>query len=161
MDTGTAALIVFFGLFWAAAIGACGRYRAFDTAAIFRGGFNGRPALRLAFGLLLINAWPTFLLYVLYACHTFAGLRSSSEWSLVAAATASLSVFSTSRFVHAFMATRGWWKYFYTEDELTSVLKAYGYEALDGFWLHFLGGLGYVAIPIAVAILLLRNVGVA
>src|SRR5258706_9544660 len=94
MDTGTAALIVFFGLFWAAAIGACGRYRAFDTAAIFRGGFKGLPAALLAFRLFLLNALPTFPLYILYVFHTFPRVRVGSERTFVAALTTSLFRFS-------------------------------------------------------------------
>ncbi len=71
---------------------------------------------------------------------------------IFAAAFASLSVFCIPRLLHAFIATKSTYKWFYDKKEWKEVLDDIGGKSEDdSFWAHFLPGIGYILFFVIIA----------
>ena len=148
---GTDALIFFFGLFWATSLASVGRYRLFDTQLLSRAGKPWQGVKRLTVGLLLVNAGPVALLWLL---HEHVVSDATGLWPVVSAAVGSLSVFGVSRITHAFVASDPVGNFFYDDDEKETVLRQWGRSGPNGFFAHFVWGVLWIVAYVGAAALL-------
>ena len=151
------ALIFFFGLFWASALGSITEFRAFDTAGWFRQDGLWRGIRRFSGGVVIANILPLTLLWFLYTSDWLIPPNRKDVWAIFAAAVASLGVFFVPRIMHAFLATPWFWNWFYTEEEWSEVVKDAKADPKDSFWAHFVPGVGYIIVFTFFAWLLNRN----
>jgi len=143
MDNGTNSLLFFYAFFWALALGGASRFRAFDTASLWRkGAARWRVARRIAVSMLTITFAPVGWLLVLGNCV----VPDSAGWPFaVSAAISSLSVFGFLRILHAFIATDRTFHSFYTAEEVKQVREANAFrEQPQGFAAHFVPGVAYL-----------------
>jgi hypothetical protein len=145
MDTGSAALVFFYGLFWATVISATARYRAFPTSLAMAAPRHERPRYwrRLGVSLLLLNFVPAGLLLLLYATVVPA---AATPRAIASAALSSLSVFGVHRVYHAAVCSRETWKPFYSEAELTRYDLNSPELAGSPWWAHLVPGVAYLLL---------------
>ena len=150
MDTGKAALIFFFGLFWASALSGIAEFRPFDTAAWFRPNGLWRGVRRFVAGVFIADVLPLIGLWCLYTTDAIVPSDVTGPTTIFAAAVASLGVFAVPRLMHAVLATAPLYKHFYFYADWQRVVDEAGASQRDSFWAHFLPGLGYlVGFPLA------------
>jgi hypothetical protein len=143
VETGSAALIFFFGLFWASALATVSRYRPFDTASLFSREFRAMAVKRLIASFFIMNVLPVMLLLVLYqsVVPEGAGIRS-----VIIAAVTSLSVFGCNRILHSVIAADHHWSTFYSsETEWRDSLRQYE-ERSNSRLAHLVPGVLYLFI---------------
>lgn len=134
----------FFSLMWASAVAGSSEYRAFDTAAWFRKGEFCQSMFRFLVGNFFCNGVPIVTLYLLQSQFRCLPL---SFINLIAAAIASLSVFSMSRMLHTVMVS-GYHKCFYSDKVLKDVIDKSNQDKDDKWYAHFIPGLLYaVGMP--------------
>lgn len=141
MDTGTGALILFFGVHWGILISAVGKYRLFSTHLLFDRNTWQRASLRLVLGLLVVNAAPVLLLWVLYNSVVS---PKTGPLPIASAAVASLAVYGFNRLVHAFVATDRFHSVFYSQQEHKDVLGEWDRRGPNTFWPHFLPAIDFL-----------------
>jgi hypothetical protein len=146
---------VFFGIFWAVALEAAGRYRLFETSSMW--GYT-RPERkkhawrRFWWGLGLLNFGPILVFIVTLKC-VLTGDRGMC--GTLAGAVAPISTFGWHRILHAYIASYRQWERYYDTDGIA--LARYGGNRLEQpetFWPHFGPGILYLIIPITLAALL-------
>lgn len=143
METGRQALLVFYGIFWAAVVGVVARYHLFDTQQFFDGTVRSLAVHRFFVGLAMVDVVPMLWLWRLYYVQAF---EASGPLPIVGAALSSLSVFGFLRIIHAVVASDQLWRFFYREGEWKLVLGEWSRTGPNGFWAHFLPGLGFLVI---------------
>jgi hypothetical protein len=150
METGRTALLVFYGLFWAAVISAVSRYRAFDTAAFFsrRREQSCHAIYRFTASFVILNILPILWLWLLY---TEIVPHKCGWLPVMGAAFASLSVFGFNRILHATIATPTTYSRFYSYSDWKAVVEQQPWRPLRGpdnsFKAGLYPGLFYLAIP--------------
>jgi hypothetical protein len=149
MDDGKTALLFFYGLFWASALAAITEFRAFDTAAFWRSDTSHRALWRFLVGLLIANVLPLGGLWLLYSDNSVIP-KGSGAGPVLGAALASLSVFCVPRFMHAFLAT-SLHSLFYSNNDWKEVVAEAKAKESDSFWAHFVPGVAYILVFIALA----------
>jgi len=155
MDSGQAALVFFFGLFWASALSAITEFRAFDTAGWWRRreSSRSRGLSRFLTGIAIADAVPLALLWILYNSPLVDQAAQRPFRPVVVAAVASLSVFFVPRFMHAILATT-WHSCFYDDAEWRQVVVDAKAQESDTFAAHFVPGVGYVIVFVGAAAVL-------
>src|SRR3972149_4977267 len=128
METTQAALVFFFGMFWASVLSAVAPFQVFDTRMLFRNGECARGLRRLGVGVIIVDALPVAGLCLLLKSPL---MQAKDVWGVAVAAIASMSVFSIHRLLHAFVATRPFVGYFYSQAEVEE-LKGRN-KTVDGF----------------------------
>jgi hypothetical protein len=145
MDNGTNSLLFFYAFFWALALGGASRFRAFDTASLWRKGKDRqRVARRIAVSMLTITIAPVGWLIILgnYVVPSSPGLPAA-----VSAAVSSLSVFGFLRILHAFVASNPTYQCFYTVKEVDLVRSASAFPGQpQTFVAHFVPGIAYLVL---------------
>lgn len=144
MDSAREALVLFFAVFWSGALASISEYNAFDTADFFRSTERLRGIRRFAVAVTIANFVPVAVLYVLYKW-VFAD-KPSSALGVVAAASASMSVFSIPRILHSIIVSPRWYDCFYTKEGRDEVVCRSGAKPEDSFGSHFWPGLAYLLI---------------
>ena len=152
-------LVLLFALFWASSLAAASRYHGFPTASLLNWWEEpgGRPqrCLRLITSILLLNIVPVFLLWALWEWVVI----PTDEWQALpgddhrrflgffGAAMASPSVFAMIRFYHAFVASKGTIKWFYSPDEIKDFAGTIqgSCERERPFLTHFIPAIVYLA----------------
>lgn len=151
MDSTQAALVFFFGMFWASALSAVAPLQVFDTRLLFRRGQMKRGWCRLVVGLVIVDILPVVGLCLLLNSPL---MEAKKIAGVATAAIASLSVFSVQRFLHASVATDRFASFYYSADDLT-MLESRG-KTVDGFWEHFVPALFYLIVPLTAAVAISR-----
>jgi hypothetical protein len=146
MDSTQAALVFFFGTFWACVLSAVAPFQTFDTRLVFRPESRRRGICRIMVGLVVVNVVPVFGLCLLYKSWL---MDAKDVKGVAVAATAAMSVFSIQRFLHAFIATKSLAPHFYSDADVND-LKERGKD-VDQFHEHFIPAVGYVVIPLLLA----------
>jgi hypothetical protein len=148
--SGTEALLVFYGLFWAAALVAVGRYRLFDAHAIFEplGGY--RLLRRAIVGLVVMNFVP--LLWFAFVLLPIVQPLSGSS-ALLCAGVLAISAFGWQRLLHAVVAFRQVRRWLYRDCEWRAVesrLRDSGAPVgrPEG---HAAEGLFYLSLPLVIS----------
>ena len=143
MDTGRAALIFFYGVFWATMVATTARYRAFPTALILGGPSDemARHWRRLAASFAFLNVAPVIVLILLY---NYVVSEDSGWVSVASAATASLSVFGIVRLYHALICSKETWRWFYTEHRLECYELKSDDKSEASWWTHAVPGAVYL-----------------
>ena len=67
MITGKDALVLFYGIFWATALGVIGRYRLFETHLLFARNKRRYALFRLIVAFITINVVPILWFWILYS----------------------------------------------------------------------------------------------
>ena len=143
METGSVALIFFYGIFWAAVLNAAGRFRAFDTHTFFSGETCRSAVSRFLVALFIINLCPVAWLWFLYV---YIVPNESGALPMMSAAFASLSVFGFHRILHAIIATENFRSKFYSDEEWKAVINQWGRDGPNTFMPHFLPGIGFLMV---------------
>jgi hypothetical protein len=145
MDNGTNSLLFFYAFFWALALGGASRFRAFDTASLWRKGEDRqRVAWRIAVSMLTITIAPIGWLIVLgnYVVPSSPGLPAA-----VSAAVSSLSVFGFLRILHALIASNRTYHWFYTVEEVDLVRSASAFPGQpQTLAAHLIPGIAYLVL---------------
>ena len=134
METGRVALILFYGIFWAASLNAAGWLRAFDTHAFFCGKTRRSAIQRFVVALIIINLCPGAWLWFLCVCIV---PSEPGALPIMSAALASLSVFWFHRILHAIIATKKFHTKFYLEEEWKEVIDQWRKDTPNTFKPHF------------------------
>lgn len=151
METGHAALILFYAFFWQHALGMTARYQGFDTPSMWAG--EKRVLRRGAWAFVFLNLLPIVWLLVLYKWFIPAG---QGLLVIAGAACGGLSVFGFHRILHAIIATDGRYRHYYTDTEIKSVRLRDGFNQPQDFVSHFWPGVSYLALYGALAWILPR-----
>jgi len=151
VESGRAALLLFFGLFWATVLSSVDDFRPFDTAGWFRAQECAKSFARWWVSFLIVDLLPAIGLYGLYKSHRVIPADSAGDIGILCAAIASLAVFAVPRLLHAFIATRTTRRAFYSDDEWSQFLQ--GPKGTDDqrFHVHFLPGLFYIVFFLGLA----------
>jgi hypothetical protein len=148
MEAGNVALILFYGVFWAAALSAAGRFRAFDTHTFFSGKTRRYAVNRFLVALFIINLCPVVWLWLLYV---YIVPNEAGALPIMSAAFASLSVFGFHRILHAIIATDNFYSKFYSNEEWKAIINQWGRGGPNTFAAHFFPGIGFLIIFLLIA----------
>jgi hypothetical protein len=152
---GVEALLVFYGLFWAAALVAVGRYRLFDAHALHEHAPTGgrRLMVRMVVGVTVMNVLP--LLWVVFALLPIVQpLRGTG--AVLVGGIVSLTAFGWQRLLHATVAFPPLCRHLYTPAEwnrVTRVMTGAGMP-MGKPAAHAVEGLLYLTVPLAASYLL-------
>ena len=145
MVNGSVALVFFYGIFWAGALSAIGRYHAFDTHMFFSPSPESRSHARRRFvaGVVIMNIFPALWFWFLSARIVPDEL---GVFPIMTAALASLSVFGFHRILHAIIATDCHSK-FYSQKEWIAVINQWRKDdPPNTVWAHLVPGIGFLII---------------
>lgn len=145
MFTGKEALILFWGIFWAAVLATMGKYRLFDTHLFFSRDKNRKcyAIRRSTVGFIIVDVFPILWFWGLYS-HIIP--EGSGAVPVMAAAFASLSVFGFNRILHSMVASEKFHSRFYSQEEWEEVIKQWGRDHCNNeFKAHFLPGIFFLA----------------
>jgi hypothetical protein len=142
MDTGQQALVLFYAIFWAAAINVTGRYQPFDTPSMWAR--EKRAWCRFLVSLIILNILP--LIWFIFLYHYIIP-DNKCFTSIIAAAVASLSTFGFHRILHAFIASKRMYAWFYTSKQVREVRERGKFTQPQTFCAHFVPGILYIVIP--------------
>lgn len=151
MESGRAALLFFFGLFWATVLPSVAAFRPFDTAGWFRAQERAKPFARWWVSFLIVDLLPAIGLYALYTSYRVIPADRAGDIAVLCAAIAALAVFAVPRLLHATIATRTTRRAFYSEAEWSRFLEGPKGKDDQRFHVHFLPGLFYVVFFIGLA----------
>ena len=142
MESRSAAIIFFYGLVWATVLSAADDYRAFDTYAWFHGEERAKAVLRWLVAAMVVDLLPALGLGFLYWSTCIVPPDTAGTVSIVCAGVASLGVFAVPRLLHAAIATRHTWIWFYSCEDWKKVPESRREQAnLIG---HLLPGIFYI-----------------
>ena len=141
--TGKDALVLFYGIFWATALGVIGRYRLFETHLLFSRNKRRYALFRLIVAFITINVVPILWFWILYS---WIVPGTSGALPIMSAAFASLSVFGFHRILHAIIATENFHSIFYSDEEWKAVITQWGRDGPNTFMPHFLPGIGFLIV---------------
>lgn len=154
MDNLISAFIFFYGVTWAAALSTVTRFESFNTQWWGQG--KGKRFWRCIVSFLICNALP--IAVVGFAVGYRERLDPTPDklrwWEVVAAASASLSVFSMSRVLHGVLLFLG--ERIYEKEEFaTAKTKWSRNSAVEKDWTwqaHLWAGVGYFLVPLIVSV---------
>ncbi len=153
MVSGSVALVFFYGIFWAGALSAIGRYHAFDTHMFFSPSPKSRSHARRRFvaGVVIMNIFPALWFWFLSARIV---PNKPGVFPIMTAMLASLSVFGFGRILHAIIAAESSHSKFYSQEEWDAVIERWERGGPNTFWAHFVPGIGFLIIfpPSALAL---------
>ena len=98
--------------------------------------------MRFFVAIFILNVLPIILLLILYRY-----IPDGTDWTIiVAAASASLSVFGFHRILHAFIASDKTYHLFYTKKEIDTIRSNSGFEQPQTMIAHLVPGIAYLLI---------------
>lgn len=143
METGPAALVLFFGLFWGFGISVIHPYRLFDLPNLFSGTHRRFTLRRFGVGLVLVNLAPIGFLWFLYV---YIVPNESGAIVIVSAALSALSVFGIIRILHAVVASDSTYQLYYDDTEYREIAKEWIEKETNSFAAHFVPGFAYLVV---------------
>ena len=143
MDTGSNAIVFFFGLFWAVSLNSVARYRPFETASFWSPTDRQYAFRRFVLAIVILNLLPVFWLWVLFQ---FIVPKLAGFFPVLSAAIASLSIFGIPRLFHAFVATDRGNGRFYSNEEYMEITKRWREGSANTFVSHFVPGILYLIV---------------
>ena len=143
MESGSASLLFFFGLFWASVIASVARYRPFETADFWSDEHRPHALKRFGISFVVLNLFPVFWLWLLYQIVV---PQERGVIPILSAALASLSVFGIHRVLHALIATDKTFRFFYSLEEYHELANRWHAHGTNSFIAHFLPGIAYLLV---------------
>ena len=142
LETRGAAIVFFYGLVWATVLSSADEFRAFDTYAWFHGKERVKAVRRWFVAAVIVDLVPALGLVFLYWSTWVVPANTTGPVSVACAGVASLGVFAVPRLLHAVIATRHTYGWFYKLDDWQKIPKSRReQENLVG---HLLPGILYV-----------------
>ncbi len=147
METGQAALLFLYGLFWAEILATTARYNGFPTAKLWVGsdtrGDRSIWVRRLIVSFVVLNFFPILWLVFLYQ---YVVPATPGAAPIAVAAMSSLSIFGIIRLYHGIVASKDSLRYFSTDAELRE-LEVQGPSGCPlTVWSHVVPGAVYLVV---------------
>lgn len=139
METGPAALVLFFGLFWGFGLGLVHPYALFDLPDLFNPKYRSFAFRRFLVGLILVDFIPILILWFLYVVVV---PNTSGGLAVVSAALSALSIFGLIRILHALVASESMHHLFYEHQHHYRVAGEWIDRGSNSFVAHFIPGIG-------------------
>ena len=150
MNVTQTSLLFFYGIFWAACLGAISDFIPFDTTGWFMKD-KWRTSIRRFIACFIIASFlPIIGLFLLYNSRLMCIQTSAG---IFVSAIASWSVFSIPRVIHAVILNKCSGKWFYVDSEIKKIgnKKRLHPRKPDPFHWHLIPGLIYVVVPVGIA----------
>lgn len=144
METGPAALVLFFGLFWGFGQGLVHPYRLFDLPDLFVNSHRKHAWRRFLVGLCVVDFAPIAYLWFLYSLVV---PNRSGGLAIVSAAVSALSIFGLVSILHALVASNETCRIFYeNESEYRAAAGRWMARGSNAFMAHFIPGVAYLVV---------------
>jgi len=143
MESGSASLVFFLGLFWASVITSANRYRPFETADFWSATHRSYALKRFGLSFVILNLFPIVWLWLLYQVVV---PQKPGFIPVLSAALASLSVFGIHRILHALLACESTICVFYPSEEHEELVGRWRERGVNSFIAHFYPGMAFLLV---------------